>query len=86
MAARVVSRVRDLRRFGSAALDLAWTACGRYDAFYEHGIAAWDVAAGLVLCAEVGLEVRRLAPADLPPGILVAPPELGEELARLIGG
>ena len=44
--AALLPEVRDIRRFGSAALDLAWTAAGRYDAYYERGIQRWDVAAG----------------------------------------
>ncbi len=43
---RVLPRVRDIRRAGSAALDLAWCACGRYDAYYERGVNLWDYAAG----------------------------------------
>ena len=39
---RLLPRVRDIRRIGSAALDLAWTAAGRYDAYYERGIKLWD--------------------------------------------
>src|SRR6201995_2552811 len=42
---RVLPRVRDIRRAGSAALDLAWLACGRYDAYYERGVNLWDYAA-----------------------------------------
>ena len=71
---RLLPRVRDIRRFGSAALDLAWTAAGRNDAFYERGLNAWDLAAGELLCRRAGLTVRRLEPA--PPaaaGVLVAP-------------
>jgi myo-inositol-1(or 4)-monophosphatase len=52
--ARVVPRVRDVRRAGSAALDLAWVACGRLDGFYEAGIRDWDRAAGLLLVSEAG--------------------------------
>jgi len=43
-----------LRRLGSAAIDLAYTACGRFDGFYETGLNAWDVAAGALLVAEAG--------------------------------
>ena len=49
---RLVSRVRDIRRFGSAALDLAWTAAGRYDAYFERSVKAWDVAAGVLICED----------------------------------
>ena len=44
--ARAVPEVRDIRRFGSAALDLAWTAAGRYDAYFERTVKQWDIAAG----------------------------------------
>jgi myo-inositol-1(or 4)-monophosphatase len=85
VAARVLPSVRDLRRAGSAALDLAWTACGRYDAFYERGLQPWDRAAGALLCAAAGLELRELAPLDgLPAGLLVAPPPLAEPLWALV--
>jgi myo-inositol-1(or 4)-monophosphatase len=43
-----------VRRFGSAALDLAYVAAGRYDAFFEYGLSAWDVAGGAVLVREAG--------------------------------
>jgi myo-inositol-1(or 4)-monophosphatase len=83
--ARLLPRVRDVRRLGSAALDLAWTAAGRYDAYYEHGVKHWDVAAGALICARAGLAVHELPPA--PPaerGLLVAPPALADELLALV--
>ena len=82
---RLLPRVRDIRRLGSAAIDLAWTAAGRYDAFYERGIKLWDFAAGELICQSAGLHTRRLAPA--PPaeaGILIAPAALADELASLV--
>ena len=45
---------RGVRRNGAAALDLAWTACGRFDGYWEMGLAPWDVAAGTVLLREAG--------------------------------
>jgi len=45
---------RGLRRLGSAATDIAWVACGRYDGFYEYGLNAWDVAAGAIILEEAG--------------------------------
>ena len=85
VAARLLPRVRDLRRMGSAALDLAWTAAGRYDAYYERGVQPWDVAAGALLCERAGLVVRELAPAEgLPAGVLAAPAALADELAGLV--
>jgi myo-inositol-1(or 4)-monophosphatase len=82
---RLLPRVRDIRRIGSAAIDLAWTAAGRYDAYYERGIKTWDYAAGALICERAGLEVRHLDP--VPPmdaGLLVAPRTLADELASLV--
>ena len=50
----LMGRVGGLRRAGAACLDLAWTAAGRYDGFWEHGLDAWDIAAGIVLVREAG--------------------------------
>jgi myo-inositol-1(or 4)-monophosphatase len=47
-------RVAGVRRFGAAALDLAWVACGRFDGFWERGLQPWDVAAGNLLVREAG--------------------------------
>ena len=43
-----------IRRSGSAALDLAWIAAGRYDVFWERGLKSWDIAAGILLIREAG--------------------------------
>ena len=51
---RALSAFEDLRRPGAACLDLAWTACGVFDGFFELGLAAWDVAAGGLLVQEAG--------------------------------
>src|SRR5207302_8237658 len=81
---RLVGRVRDIRRFGSAALDLAWTAMGRYDAYFERGVKQWDVAAGALICERAGLRVLELPEQpELPWGILVAPEELAGHLFEL---
>lgn len=85
LAARVLPACRDLRRAGSAALDLAWAAAGRVDAYYEHGVQRWDIAAGVLLCEGAGLEVRTLrARGRLPAGVLAAPPSLAGPLAALV--
>lgn len=82
---RVLPRVRDIRRAGAAALDLAWLACGRYDAYWERGVKAWDVAAGSLLVQRSGLLVERLAESEAAPaGLLAAPAGLLEELRALI--
>ncbi len=52
--ARLMPQVAGIRRFGAAALDLAWLAAGRYDGFWELGLKPWDVAAGMVMVKEAG--------------------------------
>jgi myo-inositol-1(or 4)-monophosphatase len=85
--ARLAPRVRDIRRFGSAALDLAWTAAGRFDAYYERSVKQWDIAAGALVCERAGLQIHELqAHGELPWGILAAPPALAEPLLELVSG
>ena len=55
---RLLPRARDIRRAGAAALDLAWLAAGRVDAFFERGLQHWDWAAGRLLVEEAGGSVR----------------------------
>jgi len=50
----VMPQVAGIRRTGSAATDLAWVAAGRFDGYWERGISAWDMAAGVVLVREAG--------------------------------
>ncbi len=50
----LMPKTRGIRRLGSAALDLAYTACGRFDAFFEYSLAPWDVAAGAFIVQEAG--------------------------------
>jgi myo-inositol-1(or 4)-monophosphatase len=54
---QVSQRVAGVRRFGSAALDLAWVAAGRYDGYWERDLSIWDLAAGLLLVTEAGGKV-----------------------------
>jgi myo-inositol-1(or 4)-monophosphatase len=85
VVARLLPRIRDIRRVGAAALDLAWNACGRVDAFYERGLNVWDVAAGALVCSRAGLAVREFpVSSDGRWGILTAPPGLVDELYGLI--
>ena len=84
---RLLPQVRDIRRLGSAALDLAWTAAGRYDAFFERGLNAWDLAAGELLCRRAGLEVRHLPPTPPAGGaVLVAPGAIADALESIVAG
>ena len=85
VAARVIPRARDIRRGGSAALDLAWVAAGRLDAYYERGVNLWDVAAGELICARAGLVVERLDPlGELPWGTFAAPAAIAGELRAIV--
>jgi myo-inositol-1(or 4)-monophosphatase len=83
--ARLVPLVRDIRRFGSAALDLAWTAAGRYDAYFERSVRQWDIAAGVLICRRAGLSVLELNEQGvLPSGILTAGSALVGPLLELV--
>jgi myo-inositol-1(or 4)-monophosphatase len=57
---------RGMRRLGSAALDMAWTAAGRFEAFYEYGLNPWDIAAGTILVREAGGLVTQFDGGDDP--------------------
>ena len=63
-----VTRARSgIRRVGSAALDLAWVAAGKFDGFWENRLAPWDIAAGLLLVREAGGRVTDLEGRDISP-------------------
>ena len=84
---RILPRVRDIRRAGSAALDLAWTAAARVDAFYEVPTHHWDRAAGEVLVREAGGVISELdAIGPSGPGIVAASPALHDVLRALVLG
>jgi myo-inositol-1(or 4)-monophosphatase len=76
----VLPQVRDIRRGGSAAVDLCSVASGSVDAYYERGVNLWDIAAGSLIAAEAGAEVAGLhgRPAGPAMTIAAAPPLLGE--------
>jgi myo-inositol-1(or 4)-monophosphatase len=75
VVADLLPRVRDIRRFGSSALDLCAVAAGRVDAYYELGLNPWDHAAGALVAAEAGLVVTGLdgRPFADPMAVAVAP-------------
>ncbi|HEY9161308.1 MAG TPA: inositol monophosphatase family protein [Desulfomonilia bacterium] len=70
----VVGNVQGIRRFGSAALDLCYVACGRFDAFWEMGLKPWDMAAGVLILNEAGGKITGMngADFDLHKGDIVA--------------
>jgi len=85
LVARILPRIRDIRRMGAAAVDLCSVACGRVDAFYERGLQAWDLAAGALIAAEAGAEVGPIeAGAPIPGSVLAAAPPLFEPLRGLL--
>ena len=85
VVADLISDVRDIRRDGSAALNLAWVAAGRLDGFFEAPLRAWDRAAGSLLVAEAGGIVSPLPPAVGPgSGVLAAGPALHAALQQRI--
>ncbi len=81
----VIPHVRDMRRGGSAALDMAWVAAGRLDGYYEFGVNAWDVAAGAVIVIAAGGEVQQLPTGpEGAPGTLAARPGLAAKLREVV--
>ncbi len=90
LLAGLLPLVRDVRRIGSAALDLCMVAAGRLDAHYEHGLNVWDWAAGALIAAEAGARVRLPDPGEAGAALILAaaPTVAGallDELARLGG-
>ncbi|HEV8468105.1 MAG TPA: inositol monophosphatase family protein [Candidatus Limnocylindria bacterium] len=83
--ARVAGEVRDVRRFGSASLDLAYVAAGRWDAYFESVDKPWDWMAGALLVREAGGRVSELTPADPAlPRIVASGLALHEPLLALL--
>ncbi len=82
----VLAACQGVRRCGAAALDLAWTACGRFDAFFEDDLKPWDMAAGALLVAEAGGRVSNLdgAPFDLRSSVLASNGVLHEAIGGLV--
>jgi len=87
--AAIAPEVAGIRRFGSAALDLAWVAAGRYDGFWESDLQPWDVAAGLILVREAGGFVTDYRGGDKPierSEVLAANDGLHSKLHKLVAG
>ncbi|GAC1525631.1 MAG: inositol monophosphatase family protein [Thermoleophilaceae bacterium] len=78
----VLPKVRDIRRGGAAALDLAWVAAGRLDGYFERGLKPWDWGAGRLLIGEAGGRVRDLD--GEPAGLVAAGPRLVDALTALV--
>ena len=85
---RVAERTAGIRRPGSAALDLAWLACGRYDGFWESGLSQWDIAAGGLLVLEAGGLITDLEGGEnwLKSGqVCAGTPKIFAQLLPLVG-
>lgn len=82
---RLIGSVRDVRRMGSAALDLCYVAAGRYDAYYETGLNSWDSAAGELIATEAGCrsgDFRGGPPS--PAQLLVTTPAIFDDMVTLL--
>jgi len=85
IVADVIGEVRDIRRLGSAALDLCFVAAGRFDAYFETGLNAWDSAAGELIAVEAGCLAGDHRGGPPRPGeLLVAAPGIFADLQRLL--
>ncbi len=79
--------VSGIRRLGAAAVDMAYVACGRFDAYWEQAVCAWDIAAGVIIVEEAGGVVSDTSgrPLDLHNGtILVSTPQLHAQLVSAV--
>lgn len=86
---RLIRKGIPVRRLGSAAIDLAWVAAGRFDGFYEHKLQAWDSAAGFLLVEEAGGRVTNLhgdTYSPYQPGIIATNGAIHDELIGWVKG
>ncbi|WP_426184943.1 inositol monophosphatase family protein [Microbacterium sp. TWP3-1-2b2] len=81
---QIMPLARDLRRIGSAALDLSYVAAGRLDGYFERGLKPWDFAAGALLVAEAGGVVTRLDTASDRPMLVAAGAALHARLSGIL--
>lgn len=85
--AQLLPACAGVRRWGAAALDLAYVACGRYDGFWERNLKLWDIAAGLIIAREAGAIVEGVTPQTTPEetgDVLCANSIQFESLAKVI--
>lgn len=86
---KLIRKAVPVRRLGSAALDLCWTAAGRFDGFYEHKLQAWDSAAGYLIVEEAGGKVTDLKGNQYnpyQPGIIATNGKIHQALQDLVNG
>jgi myo-inositol-1(or 4)-monophosphatase len=83
----VAPEVAGIRRLGSAALDLAWVAAGRFDGYWERNLSAWDIAAGIIMVREAGGYVTDLDGKDMTPAtvdVLAGNETIHRELMKVL--
>jgi myo-inositol-1(or 4)-monophosphatase len=83
VAHRVLSRARDLRCFGSTALELCWVACGRVDAYFQRDTEIWDRAAGALIASEAGAQTELPSP-ESDGLVMAAAPGVFDDLWRVV--
>ena len=82
---KIIAKIRDIRRLGSASLDLCFVAVGRYDAYYEEHLFPWDLAAGTLIAKESGCIIGSIDGGDIQPSaILASPPGVFTQIQDLI--
>lgn len=84
IAARVLPAARDIRCFGSAALNLCWVACGRLDAYYQRDVKSWDMAAGALIATEAGAHIEVTGDTDARL-LIASAPGVFDPLRELVG-
>ena len=83
--ANMVHKVRDIRRFGAAAIDLCFVACGRLDAYFEENLHPWDLVAGGIIATEAGAVITNFSGHQMEPReVLASTPGVHEELVQLL--
>jgi myo-inositol-1(or 4)-monophosphatase len=83
--ATMVGQIRDIRRFGAAAIDLCFVACGRLDAYFEEHLNSWDLVAGQVIATEAGAVVTNFSGDTVTPQeVLATQPGVQKALIQLI--
>lgn len=83
--ARMIHKIRDIRRFGAASIDLCYVACGRFDAYFEENLCSWDVVAGQLIATEAGCTTGNYFGGVITPAqTLASAPAIFGQLGALI--
>ncbi len=83
-AARLLPRIRDLRRSGTCAIDLCWVAAGHADGYWERGVHSWDFAAGAIIAQEAGATVSITAAPSGELRVIASAPAIADDLAAAL--